>query len=179
MSNRKAFFPQARSEDLIVTELDDEILIYDKNCDKAHCLNSTAARVWKFANGKRTVAEIAARMEIDLRTPVDERVVWYALDQLEKDHLLRENAALPNSRVGLTRREFIGAMGKGALLIAVPQVVSLNAPVPASSASCVQDGQCLPDGGNAQTDCCSGRGDVDQNCSSGFRCGSPLAPVRK
>ena len=57
----KAIFPHARSEGLVITDLDDEILIYDKERDKAHCLNQTAALVWKYSDGKRSVAEIAQR----------------------------------------------------------------------------------------------------------------------
>jgi hypothetical protein len=162
MSNRKTYIPQARSEDVIVTELDDEILIYDKARDKAHCLNSTAARVWKLANGKRTVAEIAARMEKELHSPMDERVVWYALDKLEKDHLLREDIVLPAAQSGLTRREFVGAMGKAAFVIAVPKVVSLNAPNSALVSSCLPNGSGCISG----TQCCSG-------C-----CGAPVGPAR-
>ena len=31
--------PVARQKDLIVRELSDEVLVYDLNTDKAHCLN--------------------------------------------------------------------------------------------------------------------------------------------
>ena len=87
------------------------------------------------ANGERTVAEIAARMEKELCTPVDERIVWYALDRLQQAHLLSEDVRLPSALVGLTRREFVGAMGKAALIVAIPIVVTLNAPTAAMAAS--------------------------------------------
>ena len=52
--------PQARRSGLIIQEVDSEILIYDQNTDKAHCLNQTAANVWKYCDGETTLAD--ARM---------------------------------------------------------------------------------------------------------------------
>ena len=51
--------PRARQASLIIKEVDDETLIYDLETDKAHCLNSTASRVWKSCDGRTSVAEIA------------------------------------------------------------------------------------------------------------------------
>ncbi len=33
--------PSARRKDLIIEELPDEVLVYDLNTDRAHCLNKT------------------------------------------------------------------------------------------------------------------------------------------
>jgi len=126
----KAIFPFARSEGLVVTELDDEIMVYDKDRDKAHCLNQTAALVWKYSDGKRTVAEIAQRMQNKLHSPVDEQIVWFALQQLEKDHLLQNEMAMPRAIAGITRREFVKKIGVAAIVIGLPRVVSMTAPTP-------------------------------------------------
>jgi len=150
----KAIFPHARSQDLVITELDDEILVYDKARDKAHCLNQTAALVWKYSNGKRTVADIAQVMEKKLGSPVDAHIVWFALQQLEKDHLLKEERALPSRFVGVTRREFVKQMGKAAVAVTVPIVISMTAPSPASAASCA--GGIAPGGRCTSSSQCSG-----------------------
>ena len=46
--------PQARRSGLIIQEVDSEILIYDQETDKAHCLNPTAAKVWNYCDGETT-----------------------------------------------------------------------------------------------------------------------------
>ena len=55
--------PKARQEQLIVKELPDELLIYDLQSDKAHCLNETAALVWKNCDGHKTVEQLRELME--------------------------------------------------------------------------------------------------------------------
>jgi hypothetical protein len=45
------YLPQARTEGLTVRELAEETLVYDKERHKAHCLNRTAACVWKHCDG--------------------------------------------------------------------------------------------------------------------------------
>ncbi|MDQ5844969.1 MAG: PqqD family protein, partial [Acidobacteriota bacterium] len=51
--------PLARQSSLIVKELEDETLVYDQETDQAHCLNETAALVWKNCDGRNSVNEIA------------------------------------------------------------------------------------------------------------------------
>ena len=80
--------PQTRQEGLIVRELDGEILIYDSRNNKAHCLNETAAKVWKQCDGRKAVAEIRRSVSRELGSEIDERIVWYALKQFGRDHLL-------------------------------------------------------------------------------------------
>ena len=45
--------PVARKQGLVVQEMPDEVLIYDLDTNKAHCLNQTAAFVWKSCDGKK------------------------------------------------------------------------------------------------------------------------------
>ena len=58
MDNQKEHLPLARKDALIVSELEDEVLVYDLKRDKAHCLNSTAASVWKRCDGKLAVTDM-------------------------------------------------------------------------------------------------------------------------
>src|SRR5215813_1471644 len=61
--------PAAREEGLIVQEMADEVLVYDQKRHRAHCLNETAALVWRALDGKSTAAEVAARVVASVRAP--------------------------------------------------------------------------------------------------------------
>lgn len=112
----------ARSEGLIARELSGELLIYDSDRDKAHCLNQTAALIWKYCDGKTTVTSMAHQLGRELKADcVDENVVWYALDQLGKDHLLEEIVAPPAVLRGMSRRQMVRVLGVAAV-VAVPIV---------------------------------------------------------
>jgi len=57
------FLPKARSEALITKEVADELLVYDRTRDKAHCLNETAAEIWKLCDGQTSAPEIARMLD--------------------------------------------------------------------------------------------------------------------
>lgn len=145
--------PQTRQDGLIIRQLDNEILIYDTENDKAHCLNDTAALVWKECDGKKSVTEISRTLSRQLNAKVDERVVWFALKQFSRDHLLEEQMQLPAAFMngGLNRREMVRALGLAAV-VAVPLVTSIVAPTAVQAATCLPSGQ--PCTSSAQ--CCSG-----------------------
>jgi hypothetical protein len=145
--------PQTRQDGLIVRELDGEILIYDSKNDKAHCLNETAALVWQQCDGRKTAAEISRTLSRELGTALDERVVWFALKQFGRDHLLEEKPALPAAIVssGLNRREMVRALGVAAA-VAVPLVTSIVAPNAVQAATCLNQGDPCTSG----VQCCSG-----------------------
>jgi len=144
--------PRARQVGLIIEDLQGEVLVYDCERDKAHCLNQTAALVWKYCDGKTTVTSIAHQLERDLNlNRVDEKIVWYALDQLSKDHLLEQGSVPLAMLGGLTRRQMVRTLGVAAV-IAVPLVTSIVVPTAQAATSCVSNGG--PCTSSAQ--CCSG-----------------------
>ncbi len=142
-SNRTKFAangePRARKDDLIVKKMPDEVLVYDLRRDKAHCLNHTAALIWNYCDGRTSVANIAGRLGKELNATVDERVVWLALKELSKNHLLQERMVPPAAMAGINRRQMIRALGVAAV-VAVPVVTSIVAPTPAQTATCLTDG---------------------------------------
>ena len=143
--------PQTRTSGLIVKEVDSEILIYDQVSNKAHCLNETAAKVWKHCDGKTTVAAACRSLSLECDSPVDETVVGYAINQFAKDHLL-EDAVTPAFMIsGLNRRQMVRTLGLAAA-VAVPVVTSILAPTPAQAATCVPTGGAC----NVSGECCSG-----------------------
>jgi len=144
--------PKARKQGLIVRELPDEVLIYDRDRDKAHCLNQTAALVWKYCDGETSVATMVQRLECDLKaSKVDEKIVWFALSQLDKDNLLEQSVPLPSMMEGMSRRQLMRALGLAAV-IAIPAVTSIVAPTPAQAATCLPTGQAC----SSPAQCCSG-----------------------
>jgi hypothetical protein len=141
--------PLARKEGLVIRELSDELLVYDLDRNKAHCLNDTAATVWKLCDGQTSVTEIAQRLESDLGADIDEDVVSYALAKLDANHLLAQRfVARESLRNG--RREAMLKLGLTSL-VAIPAVFSVVKPAHAQAS-------CLPDGAPCTSiaQCCSG-----------------------
>lgn len=44
--------PRARSQKLVVQELNGETLVYDLQKHKAYCLNRTASQLWRACDGR-------------------------------------------------------------------------------------------------------------------------------
>lgn len=125
--------PRARKENLIVKEVDGEVLVYDLNNDKAHCLNPTAARIWQYCDGNRSIAEIAELMSTPGEMPVADAVVLLALDQLQKFALLETKHERVSQLAGMNRRELARRVGLGAL--ALPLILSIVSPTAAQVGS--------------------------------------------
>jgi Coenzyme PQQ synthesis protein D (PqqD) len=143
--------PRARTKELIIREMSDEVLIYDTEREKAHCLNQTSAFVWKHCDGKRSVEQVAHLLERAFGTDASSEVVWLALEQLEKQKLLEESVERVSGVARMTRRELGRKLGIAAVIIALPLITSIKAPtamtaasvcIPAGSFGCVTDGDC-------------------------------------
>lgn len=148
--------PKARQDNLIVRELADELLVYDKERNEARCLNRTAALVWKRCDGKTSVEDIKRGVASELAADekaVDERVVWYALNQFDRDHLLEGKLEVPAGLLpakGFNRRTAIRALGLTAV-VALPLVTSMIAPTSAQAATCRAPGAAC----TTSSQCCS------------------------
>ena len=150
--------PIARKNGLVVQEVPDELLVYDLESNKAHCLNQSAAMVWKSCDGKNSVTEIATLVGHEAGNAVTEDFVWLAIDQLNENDLLEKQVEV--NLGGLSRREAIKKIGL-ASMIAVPVIASLVAPqsaMAASSCRCVAPSECAPQAGCASTANCNGAG---------------------
>ena len=143
--------PRARTERIIVKEVQDEVLVYDMDRDTAHCLNLSAAAVWKKCDGRNTPEQIADSLHTESQTNVNEDFVWLALEQLARDHLLEGPLEWLDSVPRLTRREAVRRFGIGAA-IAIPLITSILAPTPAQAATCLPAHSAC----SSPIDCCSG-----------------------
>ena len=134
--------PMARRNGLVVQEMPDEVLVYDLDTNKAHCLNQSAARVWRACDGNNEVADIVREFEANGGGKVTEDFVWLAIDQLSENGLL-ENEVAPRF-AGQSRRQVLKTIGF-ASLVALPVISSLVAPqqaLGAVSCGCTQTAQC-------------------------------------
>jgi coenzyme PQQ synthesis protein D (PqqD) len=155
--------PIARKSSLIVKELPTETLVYDLDTDQAHCLNETAARVWKNCDGQRDVAELRRLLEKETNASVPEEVVWLALDQLEKFKLL-DKAPAQSFFSGMNRREVVKRIGISAL--ALPVIISIVAPDAKAQGSLLPPGACCTNGNQCQSGTCNQGGPCNTSPSS-------------
>jgi hypothetical protein len=161
--------PLQRSEGLIVRELGDETLVYERERHRAHCLNPTTAAVIRLCDGSRSALGIAATIELPGSPSEREALVRVALAQLTAASLVKEAAdasragaaadaapattAAAAPMAGDARRASDGPadaarrqvlLRVGAALLA-PAIATVIAPTPAQAASggeCLQFGEC-------------------------------------
>jgi hypothetical protein len=112
--------PTARTAELLVEELGEELLIYDQRSDRVHCLSSAVCSVWRACDGETSVEQLASALNME------SELVERALGELEGCDLLDADVA------GLTRREATTRLARmGAAAAAAPLIYSIAAPTPA------------------------------------------------
>jgi hypothetical protein len=135
--------PQTRRSGLLLRELADELLVYDQERHQAHCLNRTAALVFRHADGSRTLDELA----LLLGQGAGRELVVQTLAQLDE-------AGLLDAPAGIDRRDVVRRMGIAAAIL-LPAVISIVAPTPAeAAATCVTS--CSGQPNNTTCDVCGG-----------------------
>ena len=150
--------PIARSNGLVVQEMPDEVLVYDMDSNKAHCLNETAAFVWKSCDGTNSVADIVREFETNVGGRVSEDFVWLAIDQLRENGLM--SAGTESRFAGQSRREVLKKIGL-ASMVALPVIASLVTPQSAlasGSCGCINPPACLTQPGCPNTANCNPAG---------------------
>ena len=160
--------PVARRKGLLTRELPDELLVYERDEHRAHCLNRTAAAVFANADGTRTVADLALLLAPGGDRIESEAVVEEALARLAEAGLLEGGTGA----AGWSRREVVRRVGIGAALL-LPAVASVVVPTPAeAAATCVTSCLNQPD----TTPCTCFNAPVcdatciSQSCSDGGGC---------
>lgn len=129
--------PKIRTNEIVIQEIDNEILIYDLKTNKIYSLNETSSFVWKNCDGKQSAAEIVGKLNRRFKTEIDEDFIWLALDDLQRENLLESDTSLPK----IARRELIRKIGLNSM-IALPLIASFFAPS-AASAQSVGSGVCI------------------------------------
>ena len=162
--------PRARKDGLVIKELVNETLVYDLERDKAHCLNQTAALVWKRCDGKTTIAKMTSLLQEQLDTSVSADVVWLAVKQLRDFHLVESYGEETVPMPLVSRRNLVLKYAPAALVL--PLIMSISAPTAAQASTnpaCATPP--FPQGCacTADSDCQS------SNCNGGI-CGPQLRP---
>lgn len=160
--------PKARNENIVVQELENEVLIYDFQTDKAFCLNETLSTIFGHCDGKTSFDELKRRYRYT------DDLIYLALDELQSRNLVESEKI--THFAGMSRREVIRKVGLGTMF-ALPVITGLVAPNAANAASC---GVCnLPNatstcvGGNCQITSCN-PGFADCNNTAGDGCETNL-----
>lgn len=167
MRKTQQLIPAARRSDLVIQEADGETLIYDTKSHKAHCLNPTAALVWKYCDGRRTAAQVAERVEAEVGKPVSQELVWLAVELLEKRRLLEGSVGENSGAARISRRELARKIGIATALM-LPFIATINAPAAFQAASC---GGVEAECGTGLPACCP-----PLCCTSDFLCGECPPP---
>ncbi|MFO1092665.1 MAG: PqqD family peptide modification chaperone [Planctomycetaceae bacterium] len=114
--------PIARTDDLHVEEVGDELVVFDHRTHAAHALNAAAAFVWERCDGEHSLEQI----EVDARAhdlPTD--AVRQAIQLLHDRQLLTVGPRQSGEQSrGLTRR----MLTRAAVAAVVPAIVSMAAP---------------------------------------------------
>jgi hypothetical protein len=160
--------PVARTDELVVEEVGEELLVYDETNECAHSLSPAAARVWRACDGEKTANRLGVELELDADT------VTRALEELQECNLLDTGQPV----TGMTRREAtLKGVKVGAAAATAPLIYSILAPVPAMAATqvyclalgCTQGCGACHQAGCA---CCGPGGNEDkicvQDCTSTF-----------
>ncbi|MEZ5345978.1 MAG: PqqD family peptide modification chaperone [Pyrinomonadaceae bacterium] len=129
--------PKSRNFDIVIQNVNDEVLIYDLNSNKAVCLNNTAALVFSLCDGKNTIRDIQSSMSRSLGIEVSQEIIFLAIDGLKKEDLLENTGEISFNFAGISRREVIRKIGFGSL-VTLPIIASLTAPtsLDAQSVNC-------------------------------------------
>jgi hypothetical protein len=173
--------PLARSQDVVVEAIGDELLVFDRANGRAHSLNTAAALVWQACNGSRTREQISEHCQLD---PL---AVDLALDNLADSKLLEDYdppAERVSRRTAIRRIAFTGA----SIGVALPVIRSIVAPSSAMAGStvgsacasqadcthagshCHSDGQCHPSTCHPLSASIRGRCGSDHPCCVNFMC---------
>lgn len=91
-------FPLARSQGLLIENVDSEKVIFDEGSKHAHCLTPLAAIVFSRCDGETSPTELARIASGRLGDSVSEDDVQNALAQLQERHLLESQLPTTLSR---------------------------------------------------------------------------------
>jgi len=137
----EAPLPRALRDGVLATDLGDELVVYDSKQHHGHCLNKSAAVVWRHLDGQTSMAQMVTHLHRELDAPADEDMVWLALEELHKANLLEGPLELP-AEGSVSRRSMLGRIGVVAALPAISSIVAPPAHAQVSAVGCSPPDTC-------------------------------------
>lgn len=128
--------PIRRSDDLVVQEHAEELLVYDLQSHRAHALNRALADIWRLCDGSRTTSEIARSLAERTEAIVPCQIVELGLEQLRGAGLLNYTVRIAEAGK-VSRRELVKRAGLAGFS-ALPVITSIVVP----AAAAAQSGAC-------------------------------------
>jgi hypothetical protein len=127
--------PRRIQEPVSIQKIGTETLVYDERRHQAFCLNESSSAIWLLADGERTITKISAAASLQLKTPVSQDLVLFAIEELRRDGLI-ESSSVAEAAPVLSRRVMLQRLGvSGALLL--PMIAAVLAPTAAQAYGCV------------------------------------------
>ncbi|MEO8358812.1 MAG: hypothetical protein ABI672_02185 [Vicinamibacteria bacterium] len=128
---------QVNGPHLIVEELADELVIFDRTTNKAHMLDPRAASIWRASAGGTTVDRLVGQTD-GTKHESERSLVLLAILELQRAGLLLGDG----ERGAVSRRSLLKTIG---VTTATPFVISILSPTSASAAT-----TCTVSGGGDQ-----------------------------
>ncbi len=124
-----AKLPRAQKDGILATDIGDEMVLYDRREHRGHCLNPSAAIVWRHLDGETSMTDMVSYLRKELDPAAGEETVWLAVSELEKAQLLETPLDPPNA-ASLSRRSLLHRMGAaaGAATVLIPVISTVVAP---------------------------------------------------
>lgn len=151
MKTRGQSVPRARKQGLVVQEMPDELLVYDLDRHKAHCLNQTAAFFGSVAMARRTSSKWFGFWRRIRNLLLTRQWFGWPLINSRRRTCCK---ALPASGLelpGSPAEKLIRRVGLAAA-VSLPIVTSIVAPKATHAINCRTSGQ----GCTSSAQCCSG-----------------------
>jgi len=149
--NHSDKMPHARTDRLVIQDMEEEMLVYDLDADKATCLNQASRIVWQNCDGRTSISDMSRLIGKELNITASKEFVVLALRELSESNLIDDSENKFEMEPPVSRRDLITRYGVP--MAALPIVMSLVAPVSAQMTSCVPVSQpCTPTG----LPCCVG-----------------------
>lgn len=144
-------FPLARTNEIVTKEVDGELLIYDCARDEAHCLNSSAAAIWKLCDGRTSIPEMAQAVRSAAGQSVDEILIHATLRQLSARALLENCDHLLDKPFDISRRALARRLGVAVALL--PIITTISVPTALAAVSCAGPCSGAPGRGSCPSGC--------------------------
>jgi hypothetical protein len=133
----------ARRDDIFAEDILDEVLVYDRGADTAHCLSEPAAVAWRTCDGGATLDEIANQLiarDLADAGAASAELADAAVAELIEKRLL--DASGVDASAAISRRKALRRIGGiGVAAVVGPLIVSAGIPsVAAASTACKSPG---------------------------------------